>query len=97
MDKRKENALLIEDTDNVVVAAEMIEKGKIALYVKENQTINIMTLSDIPIYHKLAICNINKGEKIIKYGHVIGRATKNINAGEHVHCHNVVSMQEGGV
>ena len=39
--------------------------------------------------HKSALCDIKKGEDIIKYGYPIGVATEDISAGEHVHSHNM--------
>ena len=39
--------------------------------------------------HKIALCNINEGEAVIKYGFPIGTATCNIKAGEKVHSHNM--------
>ena len=41
--------------------------------------------------HKYALCDIKKGENIIKYGNPIGHATADIKAGEHVHTHNVAT------
>jgi altronate dehydratase small subunit len=31
---------------------------------------------------------------VLKYGHVIGRATRALKAGEHAHVHNVVSGRQ---
>ena len=39
--------------------------------------------------HKIALCNIEKGTDIIKYGYPIGVATKDIAQGESVHSHNM--------
>ena len=39
--------------------------------------------------HKYALCDIKKGENIIKYGQSIGHATCDIAEGEHVHTHNL--------
>lgn len=39
--------------------------------------------------HKYALTQIKKGENVIKYGYPIGHATCDINAGEHVHTHNL--------
>ncbi|MBE6903461.1 MAG: altronate dehydratase [Ruminococcaceae bacterium] len=39
--------------------------------------------------HKLALTDIKKGEKIIKYGYPIGCATQDIKEGEWVHSHNM--------
>lgn len=47
--------------------------------------------------HKYARTDINKGEKIIKYGYPIGHATQLIKKGEHVHTHNVATDLSGGL
>jgi len=39
--------------------------------------------------HKYAVCDIDKGENIIKYGNPIGHATTDIKKGDHVHIHNM--------
>ena len=49
---------------------------------------------DITIYHKLAACDIAKGQPIVKYGEHIGLAARDIKAGEHVHCHNLEEHRE---
>lgn len=41
--------------------------------------------------HKAALCDIAEGELVIKYGTPIGRATRDIRAGEWVHTHNLRS------
>lgn len=43
----------------------------------------------IPAGHKMALCTINAGEDIIKYGYSIGHATQDIPAGHWVHVHNL--------
>jgi altronate hydrolase len=50
-----------------------------------------VTLKDsISRGHKAATAPIRKGAPILKFGHVIGLASRDIEAGEHVHTHNVV-------
>ena len=39
--------------------------------------------------HKTALCDIEKGSDIVKYGYPIGYATENIKKGDHVHSHNM--------
>ncbi len=39
--------------------------------------------------HKIAAENINKGDFVIRYGNIIGQATVNIIAGDHIHSHNL--------
>jgi len=42
--------------------------------------------------HKIALQNIRKGERVIKFGEIIGEATADIPAGSHVHSHNMRSL-----
>ena len=44
---------------------------------------------DLDTGHKIALCDIAEGADVIKYGYPIGKAEKNIAAGEHVHSHNM--------
>ena len=50
---------------------------------------DISTIDPIPFGHKVCLKPINKGDPIIKYDQIIGFASKNITAGEHVHSHNL--------
>jgi len=78
-------SLVFDKKDNVAVLLRQAKKGtKIAI---EENTLPIK--QDIPFGHKVAIKNIPKDGYIIKYGIAIGRAKSSINAGEHVHVHNV--------
>ena len=47
--------------------------------------------------HKYALCDIKKGENVIKYGNAIGHATDDIKKGEHVHTHNVKTNLSGNL
>ena len=47
--------------------------------------------------HKIALNDIKAGEQIIKYGHPIGHATKDIKKGEHVHSHNIETNLKGSL
>lgn len=42
----------------------------------------------VPFGHKIAVRAIPRGEPVVKYGVAIGRAIRDIAAGEHVHVHN---------
>ncbi len=44
--------------------------------------------------HKYALCDIKKGEKVIKYGNPIGVAVSDIKKGEHIHTHNLKTLLE---
>ncbi len=55
--------------------------------VRINEKDNVCV--DIETGHKIALCNIEKGADIIKYGYPIGYATEKIEKGESVHSHNI--------
>ena len=87
--KDSDKIILIDERDNVVVAKVNLNKGQKILE-------NIKLKDNIKLGFKIAIKNLKKGEKIIKYGEVIGKATKNINEGELVHVHNVEGLRAQG-
>lgn len=47
--------------------------------------------------HKYALCDIKKGENIIKYGQPIGHATEDIKKDDHVHIHNLKTNLSGKI
>jgi (2R)-sulfolactate sulfo-lyase subunit alpha len=81
--------------DNVGVAVEDIGRGEeVQGWLMDNNTlITIKAVSDIPLGHKIALAPIAAGEKVVKYGESIGRATASIGPGEHVHTHNLKSAR----
>ncbi|OYT68060.1 MAG: hypothetical protein B6U65_00645 [Candidatus Wolframiiraptor sp. EX4484-121] len=68
------------------------EKGEDVEVVIEGRRIIITAEDEIPFGHKIALKDIKEGERVIKYGEPIGRATRDIRKGEHVHVHNLKSM-----
>ncbi len=79
--------IVISPNDSVGVALAPLEKGETA----ENVTIT----ENIDKGHKFALKDIKSGEKVIKYGEVIGIASSDIKAGEHVHTHNMKTALSG--
>jgi len=57
--------------------------------MEEDKTLNLPTISDIPIGHKVALKDLAEGDTVIKYGVDIGRVIAPIKAGEHLHVRNV--------
>ncbi len=64
---------------------------------KDNVGVCLDGTEKIPAGHKYALCDIEKGEYVIKYGEIIGRATEKIQKGEWVHTHNVKSHLDENV
>ncbi len=75
-------ALRLHDTDNVMIALHPIPKGAVLIG-------NVTAAEDIPAGHKVAITAVPPGAPILKYGQIIGAASAAIQAGEHVHVHNL--------
>jgi altronate hydrolase len=61
----------------------------------DNVEISISADNDIPIGHKRALCNIRKGEDIIKYGSPIGHAIHDICCGSHIDDTNIATNLNG--
>ncbi|MBQ3490480.1 MAG: altronate dehydratase [Clostridia bacterium] len=59
--------------------------------VKDNVGVCLDGSETVPAGHKYALRTIGTGEHIIKFGEIIGRATRDITKGEWVHTHNVKS------
>ena len=66
---------------------------------RENNLLIINKLDNVGINladgHKYALRDIKNGENVIKYGQPIGHATEDIEAGDHVHTHNVKTNLSG--
>ena len=66
-------------------------ENKVIINEKDNIGVCLTACGEIPAGHKYALIDIKKGEKVIKYGEVIGRAKEDIKKGDWVHTHNVKS------
>jgi altronate hydrolase len=80
-----EVAVHLRPEDNVAIAARPLPQG---LEV-EFQGERLRVAGRVNLGHKLALRTIPKGQAVYKYGQVIGFASQDIAAGEHVHVHNV--------
>lgn len=89
-------ALVLHSKDNVATAVRHLEKGKRISIKDVGNDADVILIQTIPFGHKFALKDIEPGEKIIKYGEVIGQATARINKGEHVHVHNVDGLRGRG-
>ncbi len=90
------SAIIIDNRDNVATAIRQLEPGEQTVLSVESNTISTQILQTIPSGHKFAIRDIPAGNPVIKYGEVIGLATVNILAGQHVHVHNVEGVRGRG-
>lgn len=92
----KRDALVIKDRDNVATAIRDIPAGKDAVVGVDEETLTIRVSGEIPLGHKFAVKPIARGEDVLKYNCVIGRATRDIKTGEHAHVQNMESLRGRG-
>jgi altronate dehydratase len=83
--------ILLDDEDNTVTALVELTEGREIQLPEEGQPLVIS--GTIPYAHKFARRFIGQGEKVIKYGEIIGIATRDIQPGTHVHVHNVKGLR----
>ncbi len=79
------SVILLNEADNVAIA-------RVPLAPEHEIEMNgarVLTVTAIPAGHKVATRSIAAGESVLRYGNVIGFATKPIRPGEHVHVHNL--------
>jgi len=81
----KNNALKVNESDNVAIAAQAVKKGD--LVIVNGQGL-FEAAEDIEPGHKIALVPIAAGEDVLRYGEPIVRATCDIGRGEWVHVHN---------
>jgi len=78
-------AIHLHPTDNVAIARVALPAGTELLV----DGLPVRTRDAIPAGHKVALWDIAAGETVERYGQVIGRAKIPIDAGRHIHTHNL--------
>lgn len=79
----------IHPSDNVAVALRPIPAG--------TEFSGVIARADIPQGHKMALCAMESGTQVVKYGFSIGHATASISAGDWVHTHNMKTNLSGEI
>lgn len=92
----KRLAVVVHENDNVATSLQDLKRGEEVILEVGGKKYNVILLNDIPFAHKFALKDINVGESVVKYGEIIGKATKPIKKGEHVHVHNIESTRGRG-
>jgi hypothetical protein len=76
----------VHPRDNVAVVAADVQADDV---LRLDDGSDVRTVGAIPRGSKVALGPIACGEAVIRYGEEIGRATRDIAAGEYVHTHNL--------
>jgi altronate hydrolase len=79
--------VLLRDGDDVAVATRALPLGA-EVPVPGGPQLTLR--SEVPAGHKVALRELAAGELVRKYGQVIGQTTAAVQAGEHLHVHNLV-------
>lgn len=87
--------LLHQPIDDVGVAIVDLSAGaEVSTVTLEGEHLGrVIITQDIPLGHKVALCDIPAGKEVIKYGRPIGQATQDIARGAWVHIHNLKTMR----
>lgn len=88
--------VILAETDNVATALVALANGQAVEISGGPKPGAIVARDDVQFGHKFALVDIAAGADILKYGEVIGRASRAIAAGEWVHIHNVEAVRARG-
>lgn len=91
-------ALKVDDLDNVatIFADGIVDGMVVEMRDKKGDTEQITVHGDVPYGHKIALCDLKKGDRIMKYGECIGAASMDIKKGDYVHVHNLEALRGRG-
>jgi altronate dehydratase len=87
------DAMVLTASDNVATVLRAVAAGeRIAVRVGAASAA-LLALEAVPLCHKISLAALKAGDAVVKYGDVIGAATRDIPAGAHVHIHNMASLR----
>jgi len=88
-------AVQIDHLDNVATVTSDTRAGETVEVLSPSGEVilKVKPVEDIRFGHKIALKTIKRGETVVKYGEVIGVASRDINPGDWVHVHNVNSAR----
>lgn len=92
-----QNALIHDEEDDVAVVIQdvAVDVPTRILTLDGKEVGLVAAREDIPLGHKIAVRDLDKGKEIKEYGRPIGRASRQIPKGNHVHTHNLKSIRWG--
>ena len=93
MSNKKFDAIILNPIDNVGTSIKFLKENSNIILKIENKLSKFTLKEHNNVCHKFSLKLIKKGDKIVKYGEVIGVATADINKGNHVHIHNIKSLR----
>ena len=95
MKRGRIKGLVLNPKDNVGVALADLQPGTELDLKTKGRALSVKLVEPIRYQHKFSVDHIDSGSKIVKFGEVIGKATRAIEPGQHVHMHNMVGLRMG--
>jgi len=87
---RQPHVIRVDPRDHVVVTSGPLRAGA----ALPSPAGPVAVRDDVPAGHKIAVCRVEVGQVVLKYGRPIGRATNPIEVGDWVHTHNLATVLE---
>ena len=84
--------LLLDDRDDIAIATVDLKAGDRATIANTS----LVVRNDIRRGHKVALRRLPTGTDVLRYGEVIGETTADVEVGDHVHVHNLISKRIPG-
>ena len=92
----EKRALILHPKDNVASVMEEVSSGDPVVVQGGNEALLLRAVDRIPFGFKVATKDIPHGDPVLKYGEVIGTASKDIQKGALVHIHNIEGARGRG-
>jgi altronate dehydratase small subunit len=92
----EKRSLILNPRDNVASVMEDVSPGDDVVVKGGKETHVLKAIEKIPFGFKMATADISRGEAVLKYGEVIGRASMHIKKGALVHVHNIEGARGRG-
>jgi altronate dehydratase small subunit len=83
-------AIVLNPLDNVATLLDPGRAGETCALQGEGSG-EVRLAQDVAFGHKVCIVDTPPGANVLKYGQVIGKASRRISVGEHAHVHNIES------
>ena len=74
--------MIMHPEDNVAVCIRELKEGEMLTFQHNDKDIQLKIMAPIPLGHKIALKAIASGKPIMKYGEIIGKATKDMASGQ---------------
>ncbi len=84
-------AIMLDEKDNVATLTQDARQGDTVRCIGGTGE-SLTSGADIPIWHKITLRPLTKGESVVKYGEPIGELTEDVPKGAWVSHRNIISV-----